>query len=89
MLALAWLLALSPAFGQDRIKAREQNQAHVKRCTERHAYDPEKESFLGPYELGAGERKWRECVYQGIEKYLIPNTLTPGPTAMPWPKTAR
>jgi hypothetical protein len=22
-------------------------------------------------------RQWRECVYEGLEKYLIPNTLTP------------
>ena len=27
--------------------------------------------------LGAGEREWRGCVYQGIEKYLIPRTLSP------------
>jgi hypothetical protein len=70
-------LALTPAFGQDIAKARKQNQAHVKQCTERHGYDPEKASSLGPHALGAGEREWRECVYQGIEKYLIPNTLSP------------
>jgi hypothetical protein len=70
-------LALTPAFGQDIAKARKQNQAHVKQCTERHGYDPEKASSLGPHALGAGEREWRECVYEGIEKYLIPTTLSP------------
>ena len=34
-------------------------------------------SGVGPHVLGAGEREWRECVYQGVEKYLIPNTRTP------------
>jgi len=80
--ALLSLLVFSPpaifvALGQDVAKAREQNQAHVKECSRLHGYDPEKTSSLGPYELGAGEREWRECVYQGIEKYLIPNTLSP------------
>lgn len=70
-------LALTPAFGQDIAKARKQNQAHVKQCTERHGYDPEKASSLGPHALGAGEREWRECVYEGIEKYLVLNTLSP------------
>lgn len=27
--------------------------------------------------MGGGEREWRECVYQGVETYLVPNTLTP------------
>ena len=69
--------AICVALGQNIAKAREHNEAHVKQCSQLHGYDPEKASSLGPYELGAGEREWRECVYHGIEKYLIPSTLSP------------
>lgn len=80
--AILMLLVFSPpalffALGQDVAKARKQNQAHVKECTQLHGYDPEKTSSLAPHDLGAGEREWRECVYKGIEKYLIPNSLSP------------
>jgi hypothetical protein len=46
-------------------------------CTKRYGYDPEAASKLGSNVLGPGEREWRGCVYQGIEKYLIPRTLSP------------
>lgn len=70
-------LAFSQAYGQGIAKARKQNQDHVKQCTERLAYNPENTASLGPHELGTGEREWRECVYEGVEKYLIPNTMSP------------
>ena len=57
--------------------AREQLDDHVALCTKRHSYDPKADSKLGPSGLAPGEREWRECVYQGIEEYLIPRTLSP------------
>lgn len=61
------------------VKGREQLNAHVAECTARYGYDPESASasVLGPHALGTGEREWRECVYQGMEKFLIPKTLSP------------
>lgn len=50
---------------------------YLAQCTARYGYDPEATSDIGQYALGAGERDWRECVYQGVEKYLISTTLTP------------
>jgi hypothetical protein len=40
-------------------------------------FDPEAASKLGSNVLGPGEREWRECVYQEIEKYLLRKTLSP------------
>jgi len=57
--------------------AREQLDDHVALCTKRYGYDPKADSKLGPSGLAPGEREWRECVYQGIEEYLIPRTLSP------------
>lgn len=52
--------------------AREQLEDHIALCGKRYGYDPKADCKLAP-----GEREWRECVYQGIEEYLIPVTLTP------------
>jgi hypothetical protein len=49
----------------------------MEECTKRYGYDPEAGSKLGSNVLGPGEREWRGCVYEGIEKYLIPRTLSP------------
>ena len=57
--------------------AREQLDDYMAQCTKRYGYDPEAASKLGSSVLGPGEREWRGCVYQGIEKYLIPRTLSP------------
>jgi hypothetical protein len=57
--------------------ARKQVDAHIEQCTARYGYDPETVSGLGRYSLGAGEREWRECVYEGVEKFLIPRTQSP------------
>ena len=59
------------------VTARQQLDDYMAQCTKRYGYDPEAASQLGSNVLGAGEREWRECVYQGIEKYLIPRTLSP------------
>lgn len=59
------------------VTARRQLDDYMAQCTKRYGYDPEAASKLGPNVLGPGEREWRQCVYQGIEKYLIPKTLSP------------
>jgi hypothetical protein len=67
----------SKAGSREIVRAREQLSDYAAECTARHGYDPESASSLGPHALGTGEREWRECVYGGIEKFLIPKTLTP------------
>jgi hypothetical protein len=59
------------------VTARGQLDDYMAQCTKRYGYDPEAASKLGPNVLGPGEREWRGCVYEGIEKYLIPRTLSP------------
>lgn len=58
------------------VTARRQLDDHMAECTRRYGYDPEAGSKLGSNVLGPGEREWRDCVYQGIEKYVIPRTLS-------------
>jgi hypothetical protein len=62
---------------RDIVLARQQLDAYLDQCTARYGYDPDAVSGLGPYSLGVGERGWRECVYEGVEKFLIPKTLSP------------
>lgn len=57
--------------------ARRQLDDHMAECTRRYGYDPEAGAKLGPHVLGQGEREWRGCVYQAIERYMIPRTLSP------------
>jgi hypothetical protein len=57
--------------------ARRQLDDHMTKCTKRYGYDPEAGAKLESNVLGPGEREWRGCVYQGIEKYLIPRTRSP------------
>ena len=59
------------------VRARGQLDDHIADCTRRYGYDPEAASKLGSNVLGSGEREWRGCVYQGIEKYMIPGTVSP------------
>lgn len=59
------------------VTARRQLDDHMAECSKRYGYDHEAGSNLGPNVLGPGEREWRGCVYEGIEKYLIPRTLSP------------
>ncbi len=76
-MALALAAACVSTGAADLAQARKQLDEHLKQCTARHGYDPEAASGLGPRALGGGERQWRECVYQGVETYLVPSTLTP------------
>ncbi|MBI4526727.1 MAG: hypothetical protein HY695_23260 [Deltaproteobacteria bacterium] len=73
---VAVVAACAATAPRDIATARKQLDAHLAQCTARYGY-PEATSDLGPYVLGAGEREWRECVYQGVEKYMIPNTASP------------
>ena len=65
------------AASKDTATARRQLDDHMVECTKRYGYDPEAADKLGAHVLGQGEREWRACVYQAIEKYLIPRTLSP------------
>ena len=46
-------------------------------CTEKTGYNSARSGNLGDHELGAGEREWRECVYQGIRDIMIPGSAIP------------
>ena len=65
------------AVSREIVTARRQLDDHMAACTKRYGYDPEAGSKNGANVLQPGEREWRDCVYQGIEKYLIPRTLSP------------
>jgi hypothetical protein len=43
-------------------------------CTLQTGYDPELQSALGPYELGAGELAWRDCAYSALMNAVAPNS---------------
>jgi len=55
----------------------EKLRGDISGCTETTGYDPARSGNLGDHELGAGERKWRECVYQGIRDVMIPGSAIP------------
>ncbi len=58
-------------------EAWEQLEAHLSACTEQFGYDPDQTQGIGPHELAPNEREWRDCVYQGVETIMIPNTQSP------------
>lgn len=62
---------------RDMAAARASFNEYGAQCNARYGYNPEAASTLEPHELGANERAWRACVYQGIEQYLVPSSLTP------------
>jgi hypothetical protein len=49
----------------------------LKACTARHGYDPAQTGSLGPHQLAPTERAWRDCVYAGVEKHVIPQAFAP------------
>jgi hypothetical protein len=57
--------------------ARADFREHAAQCTAQYGYSPEAGAALGSFELGASERPWRQCVYDGIERYLVSSSLTP------------
>ncbi len=50
---------------------------HMQGCSDRYGYDPDKSNDLGPHQLGANERDWNECVYDGVRRYLAVNSPLP------------
>ena len=46
-------------------------------CTRLHGYDPAAAEGIPQHQLGAGERAWRECVYDGIRMTLMQRSEVP------------
>lgn len=63
--------------GEDRSRLRGRIEGDMKQCTQRTGYDPGAAVGLGPNALGPGEREWRGCVYQAIERHVIPKAFAP------------
>jgi hypothetical protein len=63
------------ANGGDRIT--EVLEAIGKKCTAEHGYDWQNPGEVEEYELGVGEKAWRECVYAGIRSEIIPISKLP------------
>jgi hypothetical protein len=77
-LAAGTLFAAACGSGsRDIVAARADFREHAAQCTAQYGYSPEAGAALGPFELGASERPWRECVYRGIDQYLVSSSLTP------------
>lgn len=55
-----------------------QFKAQLNDCSKTYNYDPDNPPKLGEHELAPTERAWRSCVYDGVRKYLIPASVTPG-----------
>ena len=78
VLAIFFAAACAPATAsRDMTTARARLDEYLAQCTARHGYSLEAGANLGPHVLGAGEREWRECVYRGVEQYLMAGTPTP------------
>jgi hypothetical protein len=77
MLAVLCFLFSGRTIAADFDQRLEKLRGHNSDCTETTGYDPARSRNLDDHELGAGERKWRECVYQGIRDIMIPGSATP------------
>lgn len=53
-----------------------QFKAHMTSCTEAHGFDPSTAN-VDENALAPGEKPWRECVYQGIDQYIIGYSTVP------------
>ncbi len=51
-------------------------KAHMASCTEAHGFDP-LAANIDERALAPGEIPWRECVYQGIDEYIIRYSTVP------------
>lgn len=51
-------------------------KVHMSSCTETHGFDPST-ATVDEHALAPGEKPWRECVYQGIEEYIVAYSLVP------------
>jgi len=64
-------------YAEDFNQKLEKLRTDISGCTEKTGYNSARSGNLGDHELGAGERKWRECVYQGIRDIMIPGSGIP------------
>ncbi len=77
ILVILWVLFSGRIYAADFDQKLEKLRSYNSGCTETTGYDPARSGTLGDHELGAGERKWRECVYQGIRDIMIPGSDIP------------
>ena len=66
-----------PAMDRSYYQAHQTLLTHISDCTNLHGYDPDKTDGPGVHRVGPTERKWRSCVYFGIEAFIIPATVVP------------
>ncbi len=52
-------------------------ERHVNDCSNTFNFDPREIKNVRENELAPGEIPWRECVYRGVEKFVIPDTALP------------
>ncbi|MCG3145502.1 MAG: hypothetical protein HONDAALG_03113 [Gammaproteobacteria bacterium] len=76
--ALVTLAVLLPraaaALTPEEVRAR--LDADLSQCTQRYGFDPAARD-LPERALAPGERAWRECAYEGVQKHMIPNSTIP------------
>jgi hypothetical protein len=58
-------------------EARTRFDQHLAECTKEFGYSPEQSFRFGDHELAPKELEWRKCAYEGVRKWLIPNTDLP------------
>jgi hypothetical protein len=58
-------------------EAKQQMDAHIVSCTERTGHDPDRLDDIGENALGPSERRFLDCVYEGVERLIIPESSTP------------
>ena len=71
-LLLLGISSFSPVYA-DQAKIEEE----AARCATEHSYDRGGQTNLGPHELAATERAYLDCIYEGVNKRVIPKALLP------------
>ena len=78
VLAILVLVALPDAVAQvSKSPLSQKLDQVVDACTEGTGFDRAAAAKLGDHELGALEKPWRECIYQGLRKRLLPSMSNP------------
>ena len=52
-------------------------ERHMNDCSKTFNFDPREIKNVRENELAPGEIPWRDCVYRGVEKFVIPETALP------------
>jgi hypothetical protein len=52
-------------------------KTHLKSCTQKHGYNPDRTGRYGDHEIAPGEIKWRDCAYEGIRLIMVPSSAVP------------